>query len=174
MSFDLNGVPESTLKIGHGVVFGGGNGTKQRISFERGAIIEAEKSAAGGTYPEHHPREGHYRAPVFRDAVMIVFVDPDPPFDKVMREATDGDYVQYAAQWEQSQKTLNLTPIHHLPNCGGAKREMCNARGLFWVEQIAEKSEDTLCEELKPLVMIARQYLMIANGQKPRVKLVAA
>lgn len=173
MSFDLTEAAKATGEIGYGALFGGSSG-KQRVFFERGAVMDAEKSAIGGFYPERHKLEGQYKAPVYRDAIMVVFVDPDPPHDKVMREASDEDFEQYAREWEASKKTLHLTPIVHLPTCTQAKREMAFARGLFWVEQIAEKQEADICEELRSLVMIARQYLMIANGQKPRVKLAAA
>ena len=146
----------------------------QRIRFIRGTIMDAERSAAGGTWEMGHVEQGAYKSPIYLDAVMVAIVDPDPPHDETVREATQTDYRQYARQWEQSQRVMDLTPLHYLPGVRPSQLEMAKSAKIHWVQHIAEKTEDELCAELRPLLMTAKQYLMIAAGQKPRVKLVAA
>lgn len=168
--FDANDIQPDALRSGLGVQFVSTSGGKQKVRFLRGAVIDADASEAGGIYSEMgHPRQGEYKAPVYRDAICIAFTDPDPPHDETVREATKEDFAKFPAQWEASQKTMDLTPIFYLPGMTAAKHEMCKARGLFWVEQIAQR--ETVCPELDGLILTAKQYLMIAQGQKPRVKL---
>jgi hypothetical protein len=173
LDFDANALDMGEVRQGYGKLMGG-SGRKQKIEFLTGAVIDSEASAAGGKYEEGHPRQGDFRAPVYVDRMMISFMDPDPPFNTFQREATKADYAKYPEEWARAQKIASLTPIAHLPTMTPAKREMCVARGLFWVEQIAEKTAEDVCPELSALPLIAKQYLMIASGQKPRVKLVAA
>jgi hypothetical protein len=173
MDVDVNSLDQNALRTGAGALFGG-SGSQQRIAFERGAALDVERSALGGVWEVGHANQGSYKEPVYKDVVMVVIIDPEPPHDRVMREATGEDFAKYPKQWARDQRFIDLTPIAHLPTMTPAKREMCSARNLYWVEQMSEKKEDDLCDELKPLPMIARQYMMIASGQKPRVKLAAA
>lgn len=171
--FDANEIPQDGLRSGAGGAFGSTSGGKQKVRFLRGCTIDAAASAVGGVYTDMgHPRQGEFKVPVYRDAVMIAFTDPDPPHDETIREATKEDFAQYAAQWAHAQKVMDLTPVHYLPGMTPAKHEMCKAQGIFWVEQIAQR--ENLCPELKPFALTAQQYLLIAQGGKPRVKLAAA
>ena len=177
--FDANALNPKDLQAGHGVIVL--PAPKVRAWFERGAELDGAASEKGGKYPRSHQRAGEYLKPVYRDVVMLAVKNPDPPFDVVHRKATPDDERAYPQQWAKFQQQKDLTPVWHLPRMTPAVTEAAKATGIWWIEQLAAKNEDELCDALKPFLPVAKFYLtmaeqfaQISQGQKPRVKLQAA
>lgn len=170
-SFNVDVLSRGELETGAPTSWGG-NGEKVKAWFEVGAEIDGEASELAGRYPEGHPMEGAYVRPVYREIVMLSVKDPDGK-DVICKKATEIHKREYPQAWARFEKTRHLTPVGHLPGASKAVSETATGAGIWWVEQLAEKTEDDVCDVLKPFIMRAKQYLMIAQGIKPRIKLAA-
>ncbi len=169
--FDVNRLDERALKGGAPVVWGSSS-EKLKAWFEVGTELDPEASEEGGRYPDGHEMAGALVCPIYREIVMLSVKDPDGK-DVICKRATDLHKREYPEAWARFERTRNLTPFSHLPGATKAITETAAASRIWWVEQVAAMSAETLAEPLRPFVLRAKQYLMIAQGLKPRVQLVA-
>jgi hypothetical protein len=118
--------------------------------------------------------------PVFRETVMITLARP--PLLRIDREATDQDFEDYSDAYhvytrqrdavKPGDASPDAYPLAYWPVIGPAELEMCTARGVVTVQQLAQlcrKGADTT--KLPPAILeLSRRAAKMIELQKSHGK----
>ena len=124
------------------------------------------------TAPKDGLRSQELGRPIHVDMVSIIEI-PEGVADYVTRPATEADKHKYPNEWARFQQALAdpKFPIEHLAGAKPCEVAMFRENGITTIQAAAAMT--TPQPELVDAVLRAKRWMMVAAGEKPRIKLAA-
>ena len=124
------------------------------------------------TAPKDGLRSQELGRPIHVDMVSIIEI-PEGVADYMTRPATEADKHKYPNEWSRFQQAIAdpRFPIEHLAGAKPCEVAMFRENGITSIQDAAAMTNPQ--PELVDAVLRAKRWMMVAAGEKPRIKLEA-